>query len=199
MRTSPTRGIPNLACRGQRPSPPCMSRPMSSERGRDARAAAFAGGPGARADVEIGSGTGLNLAHYPDDLDGLALAEPDPSMRSAGRPPCGRSGREAQVIDAAAERLPFADGASTRSSRRSSCVRSTTPDARCARSRGCCARTGSCCSSSTCAPTRHCSPLAGSPRGPWRRFAGAAGATAQPPGCWPGAAMSSTPDGNGGR
>ena len=31
--------------------------------------------------LEIGSGTGLNLAHYPDDLDELVLAEPDPSMR----------------------------------------------------------------------------------------------------------------------
>ena len=31
--------------------------------------------------IEIGAGTGLNLAHYPDDLDGLALVEPDAGMR----------------------------------------------------------------------------------------------------------------------
>src|SRR4051794_997336 len=31
--------------------------------------------------VEIGGGTGLNLAHYPDDLDDLVLVEPDPAMR----------------------------------------------------------------------------------------------------------------------
>src|SRR5436309_98450 len=31
--------------------------------------------------VEIGSGTGLNLVHYPDDLGELVLAEPEPSMR----------------------------------------------------------------------------------------------------------------------
>ena len=32
--------------------------------------------------LEIGSGTGLNLAHYPDDLDELVLIEPDPAMHS---------------------------------------------------------------------------------------------------------------------
>src|SRR4051794_18656879 len=32
--------------------------------------------------VDIGSGTGLNLAHYPDDLDELIVAEPDRPMRS---------------------------------------------------------------------------------------------------------------------
>ena len=32
--------------------------------------------------VEIGAGTGLNLPHYPDDLDDLLLLEPDPAMRS---------------------------------------------------------------------------------------------------------------------
>ena len=32
--------------------------------------------------VEIGSGTGLNIQHYPADLVELTLAEPDPGMRS---------------------------------------------------------------------------------------------------------------------
>ena len=32
--------------------------------------------------VDIGSGTGLNLPHYPDHLDNLVLAEPDPAMRA---------------------------------------------------------------------------------------------------------------------
>src|SRR5689334_2925931 len=32
--------------------------------------------------VDIGSGTGLNLAHYPDDVAELVMAEPDPPMRA---------------------------------------------------------------------------------------------------------------------
>ena len=59
--------------------------------------------------LEIGSGTGLNLVHYPHDLDGLALAEPDPSMRKRLEHALRRSERDAQVIDAGAEQLPFAD------------------------------------------------------------------------------------------
>ena len=59
--------------------------------------------------LEIGSGTGLNLVHYPDDLDGLVLAEPDPSMRRRLEDAVRRSGRKAQVIDASAEQLPFGD------------------------------------------------------------------------------------------
>jgi SAM-dependent methyltransferase len=60
--------------------------------------------------IEIGAGTGLNLAHYPDDLDELALVEPDAAMRGrlAGR--LARSGRRARLVDAPAERLPFPDG-----------------------------------------------------------------------------------------
>ena len=57
--------------------------------------------------LEIGSGTGLNLRHYPDDLDGLVLAEPDPSMRRRLENTVRRSGRNARVIDAPAQRLPF--------------------------------------------------------------------------------------------
>ena len=60
--------------------------------------------------VEIGSGTGLNLAHYPDDLDELVLIEPDPAMRSRLEKRLSRSGRPARLVDAPAERLPFADG-----------------------------------------------------------------------------------------
>jgi ubiquinone/menaquinone biosynthesis C-methylase UbiE len=59
--------------------------------------------------LEIGSGTGLNLTHYPEDLDSLVLAEPDPSMRKRLKNTVRRRGRTAKVIDAGAEELPFGD------------------------------------------------------------------------------------------
>jgi ubiquinone/menaquinone biosynthesis C-methylase UbiE len=59
--------------------------------------------------VEIGAGTGLNLAHYPDHLDELVLTEPDPAMRSRLATRLRHRPQRAQVIDASAERLPFAD------------------------------------------------------------------------------------------
>ncbi len=61
------------------------------------------------ATIEIGSGTGLNVAHYPDAVKRLVLTEPDRHMRV-------RLGRRietlfptAEVVDAFAERLPFPD------------------------------------------------------------------------------------------
>ena len=59
--------------------------------------------------VEIGAGTGLNLPHYPDDVDELLVLEPDPSMRSRLETSMRRRGGRARVVDAPAERLPFAD------------------------------------------------------------------------------------------
>jgi SAM-dependent methyltransferase len=60
--------------------------------------------------LEIGSGTGLNLTHYPRPLERLVLAEPDPAMRARLERRATRLRPAASVIDAAAERLPFADG-----------------------------------------------------------------------------------------
>ena len=37
--------------------------------------------------VEIGAGTGLNIARYPDGIDELVLAEPEPAMRQRTRAP----------------------------------------------------------------------------------------------------------------
>ena len=59
--------------------------------------------------VEIGAGTGLNISLYPDAIDELVLTEPDESMRRKLTRRLQRSGRVAQIVDAPAERLPFAD------------------------------------------------------------------------------------------
>ena len=59
--------------------------------------------------VEIGAGTGLNIARYPEGIAELVLTEPDPAMRRilAGR--LHRRGQDARIVDAPAERLPLAD------------------------------------------------------------------------------------------
>jgi SAM-dependent methyltransferase len=59
--------------------------------------------------IDIGSGTGLNLPYYPDDLDELVLAEPDPAMRTRLERRLRHSARQARLLDAPAERLPFPD------------------------------------------------------------------------------------------
>lgn len=60
--------------------------------------------------VEIGAGTGLNVAHYPDTIDELVLVEPEPAMRRKLARRGGRHAGSARICDAPAERLPFADG-----------------------------------------------------------------------------------------
>ena len=59
--------------------------------------------------VEIGAGTGLNIAHYPDGIAELALFEPEPAMRRRLARRLQRHGRVARIVDAPAERLPLAD------------------------------------------------------------------------------------------
>jgi ubiquinone/menaquinone biosynthesis C-methylase UbiE len=77
---------------------------------RDMRAELLAGARGRT--LELGAGTGLNLAHYTDAVTELVLTEPDPHMarrlrrRLEEEPPA--PGR-VEVIEAQAERLPFED------------------------------------------------------------------------------------------
>jgi ubiquinone/menaquinone biosynthesis C-methylase UbiE len=61
--------------------------------------------------VEIGAGTGLNAALYPHDdrIAELVLTEPDAAMRQKLARRLQRCGREARIVDAPAERLPFPD------------------------------------------------------------------------------------------
>ncbi len=58
--------------------------------------------------LEVGAGTGANLAHYPDGIDSLVVCEPDRAMRDQleGK----RAGRAVSVSDAPVTALPAADG-----------------------------------------------------------------------------------------
>ena len=65
---------------------------------------------GARGRVlELGAGTGANLELYPDAVEQLVLAEPDPYMTKQLRAKLAGGGRAAEVVEAPGERLPFAD------------------------------------------------------------------------------------------
>ena len=59
--------------------------------------------------VEIGAGTGLNVAHYPDGVAELVLIEPEPGMRRRLARRLHRQARVARIVDAPAEHLPLAD------------------------------------------------------------------------------------------
>jgi ubiquinone/menaquinone biosynthesis C-methylase UbiE len=60
------------------------------------------------ATIEIGAGTGANLAHFPAAVTRLCLVEPDPNMRKRLRRRA--SGRRVEIVDAPAEALPYPDG-----------------------------------------------------------------------------------------
>ena len=59
--------------------------------------------------VEIGAGTGLNVALYPDGLAGLVLTEPVAAMRRRLARRLQRHERVARIVDAPADCLPLAD------------------------------------------------------------------------------------------
>ena len=59
--------------------------------------------------VEIGAGTGLNVAHYPDGIAELVLVEPEPAMRRRLARRLQRPAHVARIVDAPGERLPVAD------------------------------------------------------------------------------------------
>jgi ubiquinone/menaquinone biosynthesis C-methylase UbiE len=73
----------------------------------DRRADLLAGAGGAT--LELGAGTGLNLRHYPAAVTELVLAEPDRHMARRLRARVAKAGREAEVVEAPAEQLPFED------------------------------------------------------------------------------------------
>jgi SAM-dependent methyltransferase len=59
--------------------------------------------------IDIGAGTGINVELYPEGVTELVLAEPDQHMLNRLRPKTATWGREADVVQAPADRLPFED------------------------------------------------------------------------------------------
>jgi len=59
--------------------------------------------------LEVGAGTGFNLAHYPAAVTELVLTEPFGPMADQLRAKVADSGRSAEVVEAPGEALPFAD------------------------------------------------------------------------------------------
>jgi ubiquinone/menaquinone biosynthesis C-methylase UbiE len=59
--------------------------------------------------LEIGAGTGVNLEHYPPGLDELVLVEPEGAMVRKLEQRLEEVGREARIVQADAEALPFRD------------------------------------------------------------------------------------------
>ena len=59
--------------------------------------------------LEVGAGTGFNLAHYPDEVTDLVLTEPFGPMADQLRAKLAESGRAAEVVEAPGEALPFPD------------------------------------------------------------------------------------------
>jgi SAM-dependent methyltransferase len=59
--------------------------------------------------IDIGAGTGANLGLFPEAVERLVLAEPDPHMTKRLRPKLAESGSNAELVEAPAERLPFED------------------------------------------------------------------------------------------
>jgi len=76
---------------------------------RDRRAALLAQARGRT--LEVGVGTGLNLSHYGPAVTELTLAEPEAPMARRLRDRAASAPAVLRVVEAPAERLPFADGA----------------------------------------------------------------------------------------
>jgi ubiquinone/menaquinone biosynthesis C-methylase UbiE len=60
--------------------------------------------------LEIGAGTGLNLAHYNGSIESLVLTEPEPAMLRRLQKKAREEAPLAKILRAPAEDLPFDDG-----------------------------------------------------------------------------------------
>jgi len=81
-----------------------------SERGGLAAKRALLLGEATGRVLEIGAGTGLNLARYGDGIQELVLTEPEEPMARRLEAKLHKSGLDARVMRAPAEQLPFEEG-----------------------------------------------------------------------------------------
>jgi ubiquinone/menaquinone biosynthesis C-methylase UbiE len=75
---------------------------------RDLRRGLLAGAAGHV--LEIGGGTGANLAHYGPEVESLTITEPEPNMLRRLERRAGVQAPAARILRAPAEDLPFEDG-----------------------------------------------------------------------------------------
>ena len=75
---------------------------------RDLRRGLLAGAAGHV--LEIGGGTGANLAHYRPEVESLTITEPEPNMLRRLERRAGVQAPAARILRAPAEDLPFEDG-----------------------------------------------------------------------------------------
>ena len=61
--------------------------------------------------IEVGAGTGLNFAHYPDTVTEVIAVEPEPYLRAKAKQAAAGANVPVGVVDGMADRLP-ADNAS---------------------------------------------------------------------------------------
>ena len=59
--------------------------------------------------LELGAGTGINLKHYPEELQQLIATEPDRHMRNKLEARLSEYGKPFELLDCAAEAIPLAD------------------------------------------------------------------------------------------
>ena len=60
--------------------------------------------------LEIGAGTGLNLQHYPGEVEEIVLTEPEPGMMRRAEAKAAELGLPVRFVEASGEMLPFSDG-----------------------------------------------------------------------------------------
>jgi SAM-dependent methyltransferase len=81
---------------------------MEREGGADHRGRLLAGLAGRV--IEVGSGNGLNFAHYPPEVTGVLAVEPERYLRAAAQRAAEAAAIPVEVVDGIADELPVGEG-----------------------------------------------------------------------------------------